>query len=110
MSGPATNQYADQIGRDQLISDDIAAAQSLFSSPFEATDGDDFIIGTTIDDEIRGRDGNDTLVDNHGDDTLRGDSGDDDLIGNELVFDAVAGGNGRLLGGAGSGDPRGGNV
>ena len=102
MSGIPATPYADQIGRDQLTPDDIAAAKALYGSPFHATDGDDFIVGTPNDDEIRGGNGNDTLIGNDGDDTLRGGSGDDNLTGDELRIDAIAGGNDRLLGGAGN--------
>ena len=102
MSGHPATPYADQIGRDQLTPDDIAAAQALYGQPFQSTDGDDFILGSPYDDEIRGGQGNDSLVGNLGDDTLRGGDGDDNLIGDELEIDATAGGNDRLLGGAGN--------
>ena len=102
MSGHPTTPYADQIGRDQLTPDDIAAAQALYGSPFQSTDGDDFIIGSPYDDEIRGGKGNDSLVGNLGDDTLRGGDGDDFLVGDESDIDATAGGNDRLLGGTGN--------
>ena len=102
MSGPPPTPYADQIGRDQLTPDDIAAAQALYGSPYGGTPGDDFTIGSARDDDLRGGRGNDTLVGNLGDDTLRGGPGDDRLVGDEMDIDAIAGGDDRLLGGTGN--------
>ena len=64
-----------------------------------ATDGDDFIRGTTIDDELDGLAGSDTLHGNKGDDLLRGGPGDDRLVGDE-GNDTLNGGPGddRLIG------------
>ena len=102
MSGLPATPYADQIGRDQLTPDDIAAARALYGSPLQATDGDDLITGTPYDDDLRGGKGDDTLVGNLGNDTLRGGSGNDILHGDEPVIDAIAGGDDSLRGGLGN--------
>ena len=102
MSGLPTTPYADQIGRDQLTPDDIAAAQALYGSPFGGTEGDGFTIGSAHDNDLRGGKGNDTLVGNLGNDTLRGGAGDDHLVGDELELDATMGGDDSLFGGTGN--------
>ncbi len=57
-----------------------------------ATEGDDTIWGSDVDDTIAGGGGNDTLYGQRGDDTLEGGAGDDTLEGQR--------GDDRLIGGA----------
>lgn len=61
------------------------------------TDGDDFLIGTRLDDEIDGGAGNDYIQGGYGSDTLMGGDGDDTLWGYNQwgVSD-------RMFGGAGA--------
>lgn len=55
--------------------------------------GDDVILGTLGDDDIRGRAGNDTICGMGGDDSIRGNSGDDWIDGGDGV-DSIRGGQG----------------
>lgn len=111
MSGPPLTEYADQVGRDQLSSDDIAAAQALWGSPNQSTAGDDTLRGGSGRDTIYGGAGND-YIDGGGDaDFLYGGTGNDllsggpgnDLIAGQAGNDSLFGdeGNDRLWGGGG---------
>ena len=104
MSGLPATPYADQIGRDQLTPDDIAAAQALYGVPSGsgATSGDDTIEGTAGNDRIEGLGGDDTLIGNRGSDTLVGGAGNDFIIGDLLDADATQGGNDTIYGGTGN--------
>lgn len=70
---------------------DIAAIESRFTT---ATDGNDFLWGSSADDQLAGGLGDDTLSGSGGDDTLAGAEGNDTLDGGA--------GDDVLLGGAGS--------
>ena len=93
MSGLPATPYFDQVGRDQLTPDDVAAAQALWGEPYQTTDGDDSVVGYHLPERILGMAGNDTISGGGGADTLIGGTGDDHLHGGE--------GNDRLFGQAG---------
>ncbi|MBD1853347.1 hypothetical protein H6F87_25885 [Cyanobacteria bacterium FACHB-502] len=62
----------------------------------QGDDGDNILVGTALDETIRGGLGNDTIDGGLGDDMMRGGFGDDQLIWNPK------GGNDRVIGGAGN--------
>ena len=103
MSGLPATPYADQIGRDQLTPDDIAAAQALWgTTPTQPTSGDDVLEGSTGNDRIDGLGGDDTLVGNLGNDTLIGGAGNDYIEGDIADINATQGGSDQIFGGAGN--------
>ena len=109
MSGLPATPYAEQIGRDQLTPDDIAAAQALWGTPYQATSdddtlrggpGDDTIYGGAGNDYVDGGDDNDLILGGIGNDTLDGGHGDD-IIAGQAGNDSLKGdaGDDRLWGG-----------
>ncbi|WP_449325417.1 putative Ig domain-containing protein [Sphingorhabdus arenilitoris] len=86
--------------------------RELFNLSTQATQDDDFFVGTRFSDQISGGDGSDTLAGQNGNDQLSGDGGDDHLdggygddllsggAGNDQLFGAD--GNDVLIGGAGN--------
>lgn len=102
MSGLPATPYADQIGRDELTPDDIAAAQAIYGAHYQATSGNDTIEGSAGADRIEGLGGDDVLVGNLGNDTLLGGAGNDFIVGDFLDINATQGGNDIIYGGAGN--------
>ena len=103
MSGLPTTPYADQYGKDQLTPDDVAAAQAIWDTPYQTTNGDDSVEGYHLAERILGHAGNDTISGEDGGDTLIGGAGDDWLDGgdgNDRLFGQT--GDDTLLGGAGN--------
>ena len=87
MSGLPATPYSYPPGRDQLQSDDIAAAQAIWGRP-EGTSGppqspayDNVVVGTPGTDRLYGGDGNDVLTGGAGRDLLVGGEGNDLLLG-----------------------------
>ncbi|SDG20179.1 intein N-terminal splicing region, partial [Rhodobacter capsulatus] len=90
-----------------VVADDVrfnyTQPNSMDIEAYEATDFNDTMRGSTLDDVLIGRAGNDNIVGNDGSDALSGDDGNDTLDG-QSGNDTLAGGNGNdiLLGGAGA--------
>ncbi|MRR58516.1 MAG: tandem-95 repeat protein [Deltaproteobacteria bacterium] len=68
---------------DGTVWDKEAALRATVVKP---TEGNDIIIGSRVDDSIRGLGGNDTIFGGGGDDVIDGGAGDDELLGSGYVY------------------------